>query len=191
MKYKTVLITPGASGTYMLSDLVGINHLNNGILNFNRHRRNPDIKNCSHVIYLYSNPYDTILSYHRRGFTNDIMHCKHMEGDVNFLKKNLTDNLLSHLNLEIDPFNIKDHFMGYFNFDKRNYKIMFVKYENLDKHINEVLRWLNSEDKISNFFFKKRNSKWGNESEEVKILLKKRFGQHKEFLDKLPSIIYK
>lgn len=186
--YNTVLITPGAAGTFMMADLIGIKNLNNNIQGFNRHQKNPDIKNCTHVVYLYSNPYDTILSYYRRGFMSNIIHCMNMGGDVEFFQKNKTNNLIEFLKLDKEPFEIEKHFLNYYHFNDRKYKIMFVKYEYLTNHIEKVLEWFNSKEKIKDFSFTERNSKWQNQDDEVKKLLKQKIGSHKDFIDSLPSM---
>jgi len=193
-KYNTILITPGASGTFMLKDLVGMETLNNGAKSYKRHRRDPNITNADHIIYMYSNPYDTILSYHRRGFINKPEinpHCYNMDGDVNYLLKNKNLPLENFLSLPKDPFMVEDHFLKYYNFNERKYNIMFVKYESLEKNIIKVLEWLNSSDKLSNFNFKKRNSNWKDQPKKMQELLNNKFGKHKEFLDSIPDIIIK
>ena len=193
-RYNTILITPGACGTFMLADIVGIRILNNGAESYKRHRRDPNITNADHMIYMYSNPYDTILSYHRRGFINNPEinpHCLNMDGDVNYLLKNKNLSLEKFLSLDKDPFMIEDHFFKYYNYNERKYNIMFVKYESLEKNINKVLEWLNSSDKIGKFNFKKRNSEWKRQPIKIKELLNDKFGKHKEFLDSIPDIIIK
>ena len=191
MKYNTVLITPGACGTTMMAELVGLRALNNGKYDYKRHRRDPDIRDATHVIYMYSNPYDKILSFHRRGFLSNITHCIHVDGDVEYLKKRTDYTLEEHLKLPIDPFGIEEHFHNYYDFDDREYNIMFVKYESLEKTIPDVLKWLNSSHMLSEFKFKNRNSDWNEQPENIKELLEKKFGNHKRFLDTLPDIIYK
>jgi hypothetical protein len=191
MKYNTVLITPGACGTTMMAELVGLRTLNNGQFDYRRHRRDPDIRDADHVIYMYSNPYDKILSFHRRGFFSNPAHCQHADGDIEYFMKHTDCTLEEHLKLPIDPFGIEEHFHNYYNFDDRKYNIMFVKYESLENTIPDVLKWLNSSHRLSEFKFKKRNSDWNDQPENIKELLEKKFGNHKRFLDTLPDIFYK
>lgn len=205
MKYNTFLVTPGACGTHMMARLIGLREHSNGRVapttveaahataKYSRHRRNPDIRDADHVIYMYSNPYDTILSFHRRGFFNGPGHCQHIDGDVEYFMKHVSGGCTAeeYLKLPIDSFGIEDHFYSYYNFDDRKYNIMFVKYESLEKTIPEVLKWLNSSHKLSEFKFKKRNSDWTDQPENIKELLEKKFGNHKRFLDTLPDVFYR
>lgn len=186
--YNTVLITPGSSGTNMLANLVGIEKLNNGKKNYDRHRRDPDIKGVDKIIYMYSNPYDMIISFHKRGFFNDLQHCKNMYGDVEGLKEKLGCSLEEYLKFYKDFFKIEDHFFSYYNYEERKYDIMFVKYESIQNNIPFVLKWLNSEHKEEEFVFKKRNSNWKEQPENIKNLLKNKFGDFYDFLDGLPDL---
>lgn len=186
---KTVLVTMGACGTYMMKDLIHPISLSSDIKNFNRHRRDPNIKGVDKVVYLYSNPYDTILSYHRRGFMtkNGAGHCYYIGGDCVFLNNNLNLNLINFLKLEYDPFKLKDHFLGYLNFQERGYDILFVKYEFLNKYIDTVLDWFGCDQIATKFQLKNRKSNYQNQPSEVQYFLKKTWGDLMDIQSDMPE----
>lgn len=185
-----VLVTPGAAGTYMMAKLVGNKkYLNGGLDFYNRHHHTGIIKNVEKVIYLYSNPYDTILSFHSRKFMNSPFHCTYMGGDVQFLNRNLGLNLRDFLNLKYDPFLLEKHFNNYYNIAGKYYSLMMVKYESLPDHIDIVLDWLNRSECRKNFEFIPRKSKWYEQPQVIQDLLKHTWGNLMEFQTKLPPCL--
>lgn len=149
------------------------------------HSRDPNIENFEpynirKMIYLYGDPYNTILSYHRRGFISDpdAKHCRHMNGDYNGLIKFKSRNLQGFLNNGYDFFRLEDHVNTWMNYTNRKYKIMFVKYESLPQTLPEITKWLGIEDR--QLVPVKRISDWEKSEGKVKDGLHKMFGKYRE-----------
>lgn len=198
----TYLQTMGGAGTYAIHDFLkkvkgkvitkGVEGKNNP------HSRNPKYqeywnhKYNGKVVYLYSNPYDTILSFYRRGFFNNINHYKNLEcNNLNKIKLGLS--LEEFLKNGEDYFQLEEHFKNWYNYKDRYYDIMFIKYEKLEKNIISFMSWFDiSEKDALKFKVKKRNSDWRNENDNIKKGLKHIYGDFKQFLDELDDkIIFK
>jgi len=67
------------------------------------------------IVYLYSNPFDQIISFARRGFLNNHNHIRNMHGDVDNLSKEGPWILETYLEHGIDYFQIEDHFDTWMN----------------------------------------------------------------------------
>lgn len=184
------MITPGSAGTYYMRDFLG-KHYNP--LRINPHRRDPKMAPSfkGRMAYLYSNPYDTVLSYHRRGFmARPFEHCRHIGGDFNGLKQRPSWILQDYLDNGIDYFRLENHFRTWFDFQKRTYDIMFIKYESLPKTINKLLEWYELDSSLAkNFNFKRRHSAWQSCPESIKNGLERIYGSFKRRLDGLDNIV--
>lgn len=99
------------------------------------------------VIYAYGDPAHSIASFFRRAANDDpddphpghrnflARHCRNLQGDV----AKLTDgySLEDFLRSEQDPFGLADHFHSWIG-TKVPYPILFVRYEALWEHVEEI-----------------------------------------------------
>ena len=134
---KTYLITPGAAATTYLEKLLGSKAVRGGNVKFNKHTRTPPGDGL--IVYMYANPYDTIISFAKRGFLADDKACKNLGGDLKAMHKFLnlstpssqlanehSTGLGRYLANEVDVFKFEDHFNTYlFRIDL---PIIFVKF---------------------------------------------------------------
>jgi hypothetical protein len=99
------------------------------------------------VIYVYGDPAHSIASFFRRAANEDpddphpghrtflARHCRNLEGDL----EKLTDGyrLEDFLRSDQDPFGLADHFHSWMR-TKVPYPILFVRYERLWNHLEEI-----------------------------------------------------
>lgn len=189
------LVSPGGCGTFFMRDVVLRENYNKFFEaeKANTHRPNPNMPPNfkGKIIYLYSNPYNMILSFFKRGFLKSpYLHCKYIGGNLAEISKKEEWKLQEYLENGIDFFNLEKHFHNWFEFSQRNYEIMFVKYEFLQYSIEKILDWYGLPDRIDYFKsnFRKRKSNWTNQKIEIIEGLYKIYGSHKEFLDGLAEI---
>lgn len=186
------MVTPGSAGTYYMKSFLGKNY---NPLKLNTHRRNPKMPKRfkGRVVYLYSNPYDTILSYYRRGFLKEPYdHCSHIEGDLKGIREKNKWFLQEFLKNGRDFFQLGDHFRQWFSYNGRTYDILFIKYESLLQTLPQLIEWyeLPKEKMLKKFHFTARNSSWRNQPREIQEGLWKIYGDHFDFLDNLNDTIY-
>ena len=81
---KNYQVSPGSCGSCALEDLFK-SHINYPRTSWNAHERNYNkVPPGSRVAYIFTNPYDIILSYVRRGFLQQPYdHMKHISGNMN------------------------------------------------------------------------------------------------------------
>lgn len=189
---KVYHVSPGGCGSCSIRYFVG------PTLNqepWNAHQRNPDKvpADTEHLVYLYNNVYDTVLSYYRRNFMKyPYDHCKHMSGNLNILKKKREWSLEDFLKLESDPFKIEEHFYGWFNYRKHPCPILFFKYESLERNKVKLLEWYGvSKEKAMTYPVKKRNSDWRSQPKYIIELLEKNYGEFFNYQKTLEDMIYK
>ena len=103
------------------------------------------------VIYLYGDPAHSIASFFRRAANEDpddphprhsnfiARHCRNVEGDLG----NITDGygLDDFLRSDDDPFGLADHFHSWL-WAKVPYRILFLQYETLWDHLEEIFDYL-------------------------------------------------
>jgi len=185
------IITPGACGTHALIDFMGSSYSKR-----DHHRRNSNsFQANSKIVYLFANPYDTILSFFRRNDQGGKFlesHCKHMEGnDGYFHKKKIT--LEEFLKDPNDPFMLEDHYLEYVNNVNRNYDLLVVRYDTLKyEGPKSIIDFWGLDIDPSKFKFIKRNSCWTDQSEEIQDLFYQKYGKFKDMYDQLPnSQLYK
>lgn len=99
------------------------------------------------VIYAYGDPAHSIASFFRRAANDDpddphpghrnflARHCRNLEGDVGKLSEGYS--LEDFLRSDQDPFGLADHFHSWMK-AKVPYPILFVRYEALWKHVEEI-----------------------------------------------------
>jgi hypothetical protein len=113
------------------------------------HQRIPDREAPAgkRIIYVYGDPAHAIASFFRRAANEDpddphpghrnflARHCRNIEGDVAKITEgySLEDFLLT----DDDPFALADHFHSWMTATVR-YRILFVRYETLWDHVEEI-----------------------------------------------------
>lgn len=148
------------------------------------------------ALFLIGNPYNSIVSIFDRNHKIIKIHEISMNfGKLWFKNKEemnpiLNDNttLDEYLNLGRDLFNMEEHLENWLNYERKDLDIIIVKYENLENHIEEVMKFLRC-SKL--FIVKKRNSNWELKPTKTKENLMKIYGNLKNKIDKLPSIVRK
>jgi len=180
------IITPGGAGTYYMKKFLGEHY---SVGRYSAHRRNPEIEGYDKVVYLYSNCYDTVLSYHRRGFLNTpYEHVKNIGGDLLKIFSQNHWTLKEYISNGIDFFNIDEHFYNWFFNDERKYDVMFLKYESLPQNIERLLDFYDLPKAWSEQFdFKPRTSDYTKVSRAIRRGLYKMYSDHQDFLDLLPN----
>jgi hypothetical protein len=113
------------------------------------HRRVPDqaVLEGQKVIYVYGDPAHSIASFFRRAANDDpddphpghrnflARHCRNIEGDVQKLTEGYC--LEDFLRSDEDAFGLADHFHSWMG-AKVPYPILFVRYETLWDHVEEI-----------------------------------------------------
>jgi hypothetical protein len=198
----TVLITPTSSGSGLIRDLVTAPVSNGGEgSNVKRHQLNPEMPDhISRVLYLYSHPYNCLISYLKRGFAKplEIFSSPELQSEFEGIMAGNKNGMgfYDYLNRGKDYAGIENHFKSYFDYEKRTYDIMFAKYECLPEIIEQVLDWfqLSEAEKqrcLKEFNFTKRKSDWTTENEDVKNALERILGNHALFTSNLPDVTIK
>ena len=189
-----LLITQGSCGTYALRNAVGEHY--NKIDGWNTHSRNPEVTpQNSRVVYLFANPYDTILSYFRRdkeefnsqgGFL--FAHVEHIGGDTEYFKKPDNRLLENFVKDDYDPFFLSSHLESWVLNESRNYALKIMKYESLA--VNGIVPFMDYWDlpKEVSFNFKQRNSAWQRESPEIQTALRQKYGDLFDIYESIPLV---
>ena len=150
------LVTPGAAGTHALAAVACL-ALKNGDASFNPHNRNPSaLPHDARVAYVYSNAFDTVLSFWRRGFMFKPDHAKHLGLDE-FVGCTEDMKLATWLhNVKFDPFKLKSHMAAW----AERPGTMMVKYECLKDPgvVANLGDWIGAD--LSGFKFRRRSSCW-------------------------------
>lgn len=146
------------------------------------------------VLFLIGNPYNSIISIFNRKLA------RRHEISMNFgklwfqnkqemtpiLNKNTT--LEEYLELGVDVFNMNEHLENWINYKKKDLDILIIKYENLEQHVDEAMKFFNCKRK---FEVKNRNSNWESMPDAIKSDLQFVYSDIKRKIDSLPSIIKK
>jgi hypothetical protein len=190
------LITQGSCGTYALKYCMG-EYFNYGYkIPWNTHSNNPNTPpKDSRVVYLFANPYDTILSYFRRdkvefncngGFL--FPHTTNIGGDVDYFKNPENRIIENFLKDEYDPFFLREHYDKWATYNERNYDLVMMRYEELSE--NGVSSFIDYWDLPKNleFKFRKRSSDWQNEPQEIQDRLKQKYGEYFDAYHSLPLV---
>ena len=203
------LISPGSVGSTYLENLFGT-RIKSVKTDYNAHERNSNLAifNDSKVCYRFGNPYDIVLSYFRRGFmVFPYQHTSNISGDLNtlckvpsFISSSFPNsfcwfgkpswNLDEYLELDSDPFKLEEHFLNWYKNPGRNYEIMFLKYETLNDHIEDLCSWFNIDKKYADKYQRKtRNSNYKKLNNKRLEKMKKLYGRFFDFTDNLPNVI--
>lgn len=188
------LITQGCTGTYSLINVIG-RHFNHGCNpTINHHYRDPNYsifgKN-SKVSYLMCNPYDyTISSFTRsKEGSFNVDHTRQCGGDWEYFQNNKNQTLEEYLADPYDAFKYREHAEGYLNNTGRQYNLLFMRYEALSEYgIKPLVDFWGLDVDPSIYKFKQRKSDWTQMSDEVKLLLKNKYGKVMEWYENLPLI---
>jgi hypothetical protein len=183
------LVSSGGAGTHFL------NHAAQGLLHpqgWMTHRK-IGVKQPVpfRVVYLYSDPFNQILSFYRRGFFNDHHHIKSIGGDFKSISVNNNWTFDTYLKNGIDYFKIEDHFDTWRNISTNHEKI-FIKYEHLPKTVDELSKACELPDWFATTVkndFKQRQSKWTELDEQLQSYLYNMFGDFKKRLEEYPSLM--
>lgn len=196
---KNILITQGCTGTYSIIDAIG-DHFNfgKGHGKINHHCRNPNkdpdrniLFDDSKLVYIFCNPYDYTISSFNRGEKFNEVHNRsdQCDGDHEYFKRRPGLSLKEYLEDPHDAFFYKEHAIGYLENHNRKYDLLFMKYEALsDYGISPLISFWNLNLNPNIYKFKKRKSDWTNENEEVKLLLKTKYGDIMNWYESLPLI---
>ena len=182
------LVSSGGAGTHFLNKMAcSLLHPRG----WKTHATRGHSVQAQRIIYLYSNPYDQIISFDRRKFLNEKYHCLNMGGDVKGLMKGVPWDLDKYLRGGVDHFKIEGHFESWYAVPAAHKKI-FIKYECLPDVIDE----LTSLCKLPDWFpkkvkenFKPRRSDWTDQDEGMQVLLFNMFGKFYDRLSAYPPLM--
>ena len=80
---------------------------------YSRHQKMVDFtKQNDKFVYIYNNPIDILMSFHRRGFLNDKNAVIYLQGDVSFKPPMNLEQIADN---GIDYFNFENHFDRFFS----------------------------------------------------------------------------
>ena len=194
-----LMITQGCTGTYSIIDVLG-DHFNfgRGHGNINHHCRNPNRDpdrnisfDGSKLVYIFCNPYDYVISSFNRGERFNIAHngADQCNGDYEYFENNIGQTLVEYLKDPYDAYKYREHAEGYLNNVDRKYSLLFLKYEALSEYgIKPLINFWNLDVNPALYTFKKRKSDWTQQPEEIKELLKSKYGDVMEWYQKLPLV---
>lgn len=191
---KNFLITQGCTGTYSIINIIGRSFNFGQNTSINHHCRNPNydiFSPNSKVIYLMCNPYDYTISSFTRSKEGpfNISHTRQCGGDWKYFESRTDQTLEEYLADPYDAFKYKEHADGYLNNTDRQYNLLFMKYEALGVYgIKPLIDFWGLDVNPSVYKFKNRKSDWNDMSDEVKLLLKGKYGKVMEWYENLPSI---
>lgn len=98
-----------------------------------------DIPKDAKIVYLFSNPLDTLLSFERRGFLEGYdMAVANLQGDFETYKKLKITSLKEYIYHQKDLFMFGHHFNSFYELPN---KVLFIKYEALKENIKFISRW--------------------------------------------------
>jgi len=88
-----------------------------------------------------------------------------------------------------DAFLYKEHALGYLENDNRKYDLLFMRYEALSEFgISPLISFWSLDVNPTVYKFRKRKSDWKNESDEIKELLEKKYGDIMRWYESLPLV---
>lgn len=189
----------GGVATTVLIDFFGKHKKVNDIRNRDglKHRKTPpNLSFVSRAVYIFGNPLNSIV-YHfyvRERYKEKSWgkmwakkHCKNMRGE--WYEFNQEWDLDDYLGNGKDLFKMKEHFDNWKR-AKVNYPIMFVRYETMWEHLDEIFDFLDiSKEKIKNFpQRRKRRSDWRKLPEKTKNKLLEIYGGFAKEIEKLDNI---
>ena len=181
-------VSPGSCGSCALEELFK-GRINT--LPWNAHERSaPSPAEGSKVCYLFTDPYNIILSYFRRNFlVSPYDHAHHISGALDVLSERSSWDISSFLDLPEDPFMLESHFDGWYNHSQRNYDIMFLRYDSLKETLPSLCEWYGyPSGKSLEFTFKPRASDWTKQPPHIQEGLHRMYGSFREKILSLPHV---
>jgi hypothetical protein len=134
--------------------------------------------------YIYGNPYNAVLSVFRRSYQD--MHTKAMNHSSDTAPGKIKDMTIEqYLERGIDEFRIERQFDNWINAAECPHSILLIKYEDMGRNIDEILRYFESDEA---FEFKTRKSSWEQEPDAIKAGLEKMYGSVKAKIDLQPGL---
>lgn len=188
---KNFLITQGCTGTYSIIDVLGPYFNNERINHHLRDSKSSIFSKNSRVVYLLCNPYDyTISSFNRsKEGPFNISHTRQCGGDWNYFYERRDQTLEEYLSDPYDAFKYKEHAEEYLNNADRQYNLLFMKYESLGEYgIKPLIDFWGIDIDPSIYNFKQRKSDWTQMPENIKSLLKNKYGEVMNWYESLPLI---
>ena len=154
------LITTGGAGSNFVYRKFGIDNFTNGLgVKFNPHQRAGKLDSRVNIIYLGANPIDIIMSYHRRGFFEEMTAVHNLEGNVNRWAEVGINSLSDYIENGENLFQFGSHFLGWlkayknihwFSYDNIQRELLFFLYGlGLEELTDEPVKPRNNWDPIS------------------------------------------
>lgn len=136
--------------------------------------------------FVFGNPYHAILSVFRRELhrRHEKSMSKTLPGYRPVLRKDTT--ALEYLRGGVDRFFFEKHLDNWIGYEGEAVKVLAVKYENLGDHIGEIMSFLGCPRP---FEVRPRTSRFHQEPDSVQEGLEAMYGELKERIDALPSLI--
>lgn len=98
-----------------------------------------DIPKDVKIVYLFAHPFDTLLSFERRGFLKDYgLAVSNLQGDVEGYELFDVSNLKEYVKTKMDFFMFGNHFHRFYNLPNN---VLFIKYEALKDNIDFISDW--------------------------------------------------
>ena len=151
---------------------------------YSRHQRIVNFRNITdRFVYIFNNPIDILMSFHRRGFLDIKNAVLNLQGDVSFKPPMNLDQIA---NSNIDFFHFENHFERFFNQSNIG---LFIKFEALDKGWGEIENFTGLKRK-TDFVWKEKVSHLDKYSKETIDKLNLMYSSWIEKYNKLDSIFY-
>ena len=205
---KNILITQGGCGTTSLIPILQ-SYIADDV---HRHERIPELLENKHptskVVYIFGNPYDTLVSCSGRKFGEDSFLYYHASNliwdEILPDKKNKHKQLLesdghprgtaeeileSYLDVEQDCFDFENHYSRWKHKKDRTYSIRFVRYEGLLQHgISLFNEWWDVNIPENVWSPRQRNADYTNLNKDVFSKLESMYGDWFEKYQSLPLV---
>ena len=136
--------------------------------------------------FIFGNPYHAVLSVFRRGLHR--RHEKSMSRTVRGYRRVIRNDTTveAYLDAGVDRFFLADHLRNWTEYGGGRVRVLAVKYEALDDHIEQIMTFLNCDRP---FEVRPRTSRFDNEPEAVQRGLEAMYGELKERIDALPPLM--
>lgn len=151
---------------------------------FGTHHRNMFIPENVNFVYLFSHPYNILLSYNRRGFITHGRAINQVQGNCGNAKLNFVTNLDEYLNINIDCFMFGNHFNNYYSQDAVG---LFIKHEALFNNLDSAMNKMGIK-RVHNQKVVNRKSNYNNINKNLLARLKERHGRYAKHFEKLPLV---
>lgn len=145
-------------------------------------RRGLEVKAC----FLFGNPYHSVISLFNRK-----LHRRHERSMSREMRRytralRVETTIEEYLSAGVDRFFFEQHLDNWIGYDGRSVRILAAKYEDLADHIDEVMRFLDCERP---FQILPRKTRFEDQSPAIQAGLEHMYGELKDRIDRLPSLI--